>query len=72
MATSAAQFASAPVDSLFVKMSSDQPYNGAFRGPDALPEQLRKQLPLTVGQVYGPYAEAGTYSLYKVSGTKGR
>ncbi len=70
MATLATQFASAPVDSLFVKMNSDQPYAGAFRGPDALPEELRKQLPLTVGQVYGPYVENGTYSLFKATGTK--
>jgi peptidyl-prolyl cis-trans isomerase D len=70
MATLATQFASAPVDSLFVKLNSDQPYNKAFRGPDALPEELRKQLPLTAGQVYGPYAENGTFSLYKVEGTK--
>ena len=70
MATLATQFAAAPVDSLFVKMNSDQPYNKAFRGPDALPEELRKQLPLAPGQVYGPYAENGTYSLYKVTGEK--
>ena len=70
METLASQFAAAPVDSLFVKMNSDQPYTAAFRGPDALPEQLRKQLPLTAGQVYGPYAENGTYSLFKVTGTK--
>lgn len=70
MATLSQQFASAPVDSLFVKLNSDQPYTKAFRSPDALPEELRKQLPLTVGQVYGPFAENGTYSLYKVTGTQ--
>lgn len=70
MGTLTQQFASAPVDSLFVQMNSDQPYNGTFRGPDALPEELRKQLPLTAGQVYGPFADNGTYSLYKVTGTK--
>jgi peptidyl-prolyl cis-trans isomerase D len=63
------QFASAPVDSLFVQQNSEQPYNKAFRSPADLPEELRKQLPLTQGKVYGPYAENGTYSLYKVSGT---
>ena len=68
--TLATQFATAPADSLFVKMNSDQPYNKAFRSPADLPEQLRKQLPLTVGKVYGPYAENGTYSLYKVTGQK--
>ncbi|WP_046244373.1 peptidylprolyl isomerase [Hymenobacter terrenus] len=65
----ATQFASAPVDSLFVSANSEQPYNKAFRTPADLPEELRKQLPLTQGKVYGPYAEAGTYSLYKVTGT---
>ena len=70
MATLATQFATAPSDSLFVKLNSDQPYNKAFRSPADLPEQLRKQLPLKVGQVYGPYAENGTYSLYKVTGEK--
>ena len=65
----ATQFASAPVDSLFVLTNSEQPYNKSLRSPADLPELLRKQLPLTVGKVYGPYAEAGTYSLFKVSGT---
>ncbi len=69
MAELATQFAAAPVDSLFVMSNSEQPYNKAFRSPADLPEELRKQLPLTAGKVYGPYAEAGTYSLYKVSGT---
>lgn len=69
MAELATQFASAPVDSLFVSANSEQPYNKAFRSPADLPEQLRKQLPLVQGQIYGPYAEAGTYTLYKVSGT---
>ncbi|MCC3153421.1 SurA N-terminal domain-containing protein [Hymenobacter sp. BT770] len=64
----ATQFASAPVDSLFVMQNSEQPYNKAFRSPADLPEQLRKQLPLAQGKVYGPYAENGTYSLYKVTG----
>jgi len=69
MAELATQFASAPVDSLFVSANSEQPYNKAFRSPADLPEELRKQLPLTQGKIYGPYAEAGTYSLYKVTGT---
>jgi peptidyl-prolyl cis-trans isomerase D len=70
MATLTTQFASAPVDSLFVKLNSDQPYNKTFRSPADLPEELRKQLPLVAGQVYGPYAENGTFSLYKVTGSK--
>ena len=65
----ATQFASAPVDSLFVSANSEQPYTRAFRSPAELPEQLRKQLPLAQGKIYGPYAENGTYSLYKVTGT---
>ena len=63
----ATQFASAPVDSLFVLQNSEQPYNKALRSPADLPEQLRKQLPLAAGKVYGPYAEGSTYSLYKVT-----
>jgi peptidyl-prolyl cis-trans isomerase D len=62
------QFASAPVDSLFVMQNSEMQPNNAFRSPADLPEELRKQLPLTQGKVYGPYAEGGTYTLYKVSG----
>ena len=69
MAELATTFAAAPVDSLFVSANSEQPYNKALRSPADLPEQLRKQLPLAVGKIYGPYAENGTYSLYKVSAT---
>ena len=69
MAELTTQFATAPVDSLFVSANSEQPYNKAFRSPADLPEQLRKQLPLTQGKTYGPYAENGTFSLYKVTGT---
>ncbi|MCI1188278.1 SurA N-terminal domain-containing protein [Hymenobacter sp. DH14] len=68
MAELATQFASAPVDSLFVSANSEQPYNKNFRSPADLPEQLRKQLPLATGKIYGPYAEAGTSTLYKVTG----
>jgi peptidyl-prolyl cis-trans isomerase D len=68
MAELATQFASAPVDSLFVSANSEQPYNKSFRSPADLPEQLRKQLPLVQGKIYGPYAEAGTSTLYKVTG----
>jgi peptidyl-prolyl cis-trans isomerase D len=66
----AAQFRTALNDSLFAKLNSDQPYNGAYLTPADLPEKLREQLPLQVGQVYGPYAEGGTYSIYKVTGQK--
>lgn len=70
MATLATQFASAPVDSLFVNANSDQPYNGTYRSPADLPEALRKLLPLNVGQVVGPLVDNGTYSLYKVTNIK--
>ena len=69
MAELATTFASAPVDSLFVSANSEQPYNKALRSPADLPEQLRNQLPLAAGKIYGPYAENGTYSLYKVTST---
>ena len=66
----ATQFRTAPNDSLFVKLNSDQPYNAAYLAPADLPEKLRENLPLTVGQVYGPYAENGASSLFKVTGEK--
>ncbi|OON70944.1 peptidylprolyl isomerase [Hymenobacter sp. CRA2] len=66
----AQQFRSAPNDSLFVRLNSDQPYNGQYLTPADLPEKLRQQAPLQVGQVYGPYAENGTFSLFKVTGAK--
>ncbi|RPD49256.1 peptidylprolyl isomerase [Hymenobacter sediminis] len=66
----ATQFASAPVDSAFVKLNSDNPTSPAYLSPADMPEKLRAQLPLQVGKVYGPYAENGTYSLFKVSGQK--
>jgi peptidyl-prolyl cis-trans isomerase D len=68
--TLAQQFRTAPNDSLFAKQSSDQPYNHAFQSPADLPEKLRQQLPLKVGEVYGPYVENGTYSVYKVTAEK--
>ncbi|OUJ76264.1 peptidylprolyl isomerase [Hymenobacter crusticola] len=66
----AEQFRNAPNDSLFVKLNSDQPYNGAFITPADMPEKLRAELPLKVGTVYGPYAENGVYSIFKVTGEK--
>ena len=64
------QFRTAPNDSLFAKQNSEQLYNHAFLSPADLPEKLRQQLPLKAGEVYGPYAENGTYSLYKVQAEK--
>ncbi|UYZ62216.1 peptidylprolyl isomerase [Hymenobacter weizhouensis] len=66
----AAQFATATNDSAFVKLNSDAPFNGAYLSPADLPEKLRQQLPLQVGKVYGPFAENGTYSLFKVMNQK--
>ncbi|TGE26609.1 peptidylprolyl isomerase [Hymenobacter metallicola] len=68
----AAQFRTAPNDSLFAKLNTDpeHPYSSAYVSPADMPEKLRQQLPLTVGQVYGPYAENGLYSIFKVTGQK--
>ena len=66
----ATQFATAPADSVFVKLNSDNPTSPAYLSPADMPEKLREQLPLQVGKVYGPYAENGTYSLFKVTGQK--
>jgi peptidyl-prolyl cis-trans isomerase D len=66
----AQQFRTASNDSLFVRANSDQPYNHAYLSPADLPEQLRKQLPLGIGQVYGPYVEGNTLAIYKVTGSK--
>ncbi|MGI4833690.1 MAG: peptidylprolyl isomerase [Janthinobacterium lividum] len=68
----ATQFGTAPNDSLFVRANSDQPYNHAFLSPGdpSFPEQLRKQLPLAVGQVYGPFVNGNTLALFKVTGEK--
>ncbi len=68
--TLAQQFRTAPNDSIFAKQNSEQPYNHAFLSPADLPEKLRQQLPLKVGEVYGPYVENGTYSVYKVEAEK--
>jgi peptidyl-prolyl cis-trans isomerase D len=70
MAELAQQFRTAPNDSLFVRSNSDQPYNHAYLSPADLPEKLRQQLPLTTGQVYGPYVDNNTLALYKVTGEK--
>jgi peptidyl-prolyl cis-trans isomerase D len=66
----AQQFRTAPNDSLFVRANSDQPYNHAYLSPADLPEKLRQQLPLKVGEVYGPYVEGNTLAIYKVTGAK--
>lgn len=60
------QFATAANDSAFVNINSDQPYDGTYRTPGDLPEELRTQMPLQEGKVYGPYTGNGTMALYKV------
>ena len=66
IATLSQQFAAASNDSAFVNANSDQPYNGSYQIPGELPEELRKQLPLEEGRVYGPYTSNGSLALYKV------
>ncbi|WP_192822529.1 peptidylprolyl isomerase [Rufibacter sp. LB8] len=62
-------FATTQNDSLFVKAESDTPYNGAYVPVSDLPEDLKKQS-LEMGKVYGPFVQNGTFSLYKITGTK--
>ena len=66
------QFRTAPNDSLFVRANSEQPYNHAYLSPgdQSFPEQLRKQLPLAVGQVYGPFVNGNALAIFKVTGEK--
>ncbi|WP_161889659.1 peptidylprolyl isomerase [Pontibacter russatus] len=70
ISTLAQQFATASNDSAFVNTNSDAPFNGAYRNPGELPQQLASQLPLEEGKVYGPYTENGVLSLFKVSDVK--
>ncbi|MBC5994189.1 peptidylprolyl isomerase [Pontibacter cellulosilyticus] len=66
VSTLSKQFASATNDSAFVYTNSDQPFDGSYKTPGDLPEELRKQLPLQEGKVYGPFNNNGTMALYKV------
>ncbi|RIJ37681.1 peptidylprolyl isomerase [Pontibacter oryzae] len=70
IATITQQFASAPNDSAFVNANSDQPFDGTYRMPGELPEELRKQLPLQEGKIYGPYTSNGSVALFKVLDAK--
>ncbi|MCJ8163724.1 SurA N-terminal domain-containing protein [Pontibacter sp. E15-1] len=70
ISTLSQQFAASENDSSFVNANSDAPFNGAYRNPGELPEQLRDQLPLQKGKVYGPFTQNGTLSLFKVSDVK--
>lgn len=70
ISTLSQQFAASTNDSAFVNANSDVPFDGSYRNPGELPTQLRNQLPLQEGKVYGPYAENGTQALYKVVDAK--
>ncbi len=70
VATLKQQFASAANDSAFVKVNSDQPFDGSYLTPGDLPEELRKQQPLEKGKVYGPFNSNGSMALYKVMDAK--
>ncbi|GAB3194864.1 peptidyl-prolyl cis-trans isomerase D [Pontibacter aydingkolensis] len=70
ISTLAQQFANATNDSAFVYTNSDQPFDGTYQTPGNLPEELRKQLPLQEGKVYGPYTQNGTMALFKVMDAK--
>ncbi|WP_114777629.1 peptidylprolyl isomerase [Botryobacter ruber] len=70
IATYKDQFATTDNDSAFVNANSDMAYSGDYKTVADLPEQLRNQLPLEEGKVYGPYNENGTLGLYKVVDAK--
>ena len=70
IATYKDQFATTDNDSAFVNANSDMPYSGEYKTVADLPEQLRSQVPLEEGKVYGPYNENGTLGLYKIVDAK--
>jgi peptidyl-prolyl cis-trans isomerase D len=70
IATVSKQFAAVENDSAFVSANSDAVYDGIYRGPSQLPQQLVSILPLEKGKLYGPYTEDNTFSLYKVVDVK--
>ncbi len=61
------QFRTTENDSLFVRANSDAPYSGAFRSVGELPENLQGSLPLQEGNVYGPFADGGSFVVHKVT-----
>ncbi|MDX5348265.1 MAG: SurA N-terminal domain-containing protein, partial [Hymenobacteraceae bacterium] len=63
-------FATAENDSMFVRANSETPYTGRYVNTGELPEQLRSQMPLEEGRIYGPYTNNGTFTVYKVSDVK--
>ncbi|MFB9862965.1 peptidylprolyl isomerase [Rufibacter immobilis] len=65
----AARFATAENDSLFVKAESDTPFNGAYVAAHEVPAELKNQT-LEKGKLYGPFAQNGNFSLYKVMDVK--
>ncbi|WP_018476413.1 peptidylprolyl isomerase [Pontibacter roseus] len=60
------QFKATTNDSAFVNTNSDVPYDNAYLHAGELPEQLRSNLPLEQGKVYGPFTQDETYTIYKV------
>ncbi|WP_181304845.1 peptidylprolyl isomerase [Rufibacter sp. XAAS-G3-1] len=65
----AARFAATENDSLFVKAESDTPFNPAYVPANELPEELKTQT-LEQGKLYGPFAQNGNFSLYKIMDVK--
>lgn len=62
-----AQFASATNDTAFAKAKSDVPSVLRTYAINELPAELSAQAgAIVTGQVYGPYANGGSYALYKV------
>ncbi|KAA3440377.1 peptidylprolyl isomerase [Rufibacter hautae] len=65
----AARFATTENDSLFVKAESETPFNPAYVAANELPEELKTQA-LEKGKLYGPFAQNGSFSLYKIMDVK--
>ncbi|WP_210462648.1 peptidylprolyl isomerase [Rufibacter roseolus] len=65
----AARFATTENDSLFVKAESETPFNPAYVPANELPEELKNQA-LEKGKLYGPFAQNGSFSLYKIMDVK--
>ncbi|WP_210489842.1 peptidylprolyl isomerase [Rufibacter aurantiacus] len=65
----ATRFATTENDSLFVKAESETPFNPAYVPANELPEELKNQA-LEKGKLYGPFAQNGSFSLYKIMDVK--
>mgnify|MGYP006266168739 CR=1 FL=1 len=66
----AGEFESVSRDSVFMRLNSDEPVSAPFQGPGQLqPDSLsEKILAADSGSVFGPYLQAGRYTIYKVMG----